>query len=54
MFELKFVLEKETKNTIRFAEAERPDGPPAVGSLYLQKYAHKQLGSPTEITVTIK
>ena len=53
MFELKFVLEKETKNTIRFQEAERPDGPPVIGTLYIQKFAIRQLGNPEKITVTI-
>ena len=54
MFELIFKLEKETKNTVRFQEAERPDGPPVVGALYLQKYALKQMGSPDTLAVTIK
>ncbi len=54
MIELKFVKEKDTKNTIRFAEQERDDGPPVVGTLYIQKYALKQLGNPETLTVTIQ
>jgi len=45
--------EKETKNTIKFAENERDDGPPVVGTLYVQKYALKQLGNPETIKITI-
>lgn len=48
-----FVQEKETKNTIRFVE-EEADHPPIIGTLYVQKYALRQLGSPTRIVVTIK
>ena len=33
---LDFKVERETKNTVRFAEAG--DGPPIVGSLYVQKW----------------
>lgn len=48
-----FVQERETKNTIRFIE-EETDGPPIVGTLYVQKYALRQLGNPAKIVVTIK
>ena len=36
---LNFEFEKETKNTIRFAEVDEGDGL-KVGTLYLQKSAH--------------
>jgi len=53
--ELMFEIEKETKNTIRFAELEDQDGqPPVVRTLYLQKFATKKLGEPTKIKVVIE
>lgn len=56
--EIRLTLERETKNTIRFAgdEAGQPPGhpgSPVVGTLYLQKAAHAVIGSPSRITVTI-
>lgn len=56
--QINLTLERETKNTVRFAEddkgqpADHP-GTPIVGTLYLQKAAHANLGSPKRITVTI-
>jgi hypothetical protein len=35
---LEFAREKETKNTVRFQEVERPGKPPVIGTLYLQKW----------------
>ena len=56
---INFTLERETKNTVRFAEDEagQPSdhpGTPVVGTLYLQKAAHSKLGAPNRITVTIE
>ena len=57
--QINLTLERETKNTVRFAEddngqpADHP-GSPIVGTLYLQKAAHAKLGSPIRITVTIE
>lgn len=57
--QINLTLERETKNTVRFAEdeagqpADHP-GTPTVGTLYLQKAAHAKLGSPKQITVTIE
>lgn len=34
-----FTLERETKNTIRYAEVVPPDTEPIVGTLYVQKKA---------------
>lgn len=50
--QIKFTLERETKNTVRFAEdeASRPadhPGTPVVGTLYLQTAAHAKLGAQT-------
>lgn len=47
-----FTFEKDTKNTKRFAES--PDGPPIVGTIYVQKWAIKNLGDPDKIRVTIE
>ena len=45
--------ERDTKNTIRYAEVEGDRGT-AVGTLYLQKWAAAQLGRPATIRVTIE
>lgn len=55
---INLTLERETKNTVRFAEddaGQPPDHPgaPVVGTIYLQKAAHARLGAPERITVTI-
>lgn len=50
---IEFEVERETKNTVRFQELEG-DGPAAIGVLYVQKSAVKQLGSPKRIRVTIE
>lgn len=47
---IKFVREKETKNTIKFEEKPEAGQPPVIGSLYLQKWF---VGDKTEVTVTI-
>ena len=50
-----FMREKETKNTIRFQEAENEEGlPAAIGTLYIQKYVVKKLGNPEKLLVTIE
>jgi hypothetical protein len=48
---LTFKLEKLTKNTCKFAEVEVPGQPPAIGSLYVQKWV---AGQAQEIKVTIE
>jgi hypothetical protein len=45
-----FELEKETKNTIRYAEVAEGQ-PPIIGTLYVQKWALK--GSPKKLKVMI-
>ncbi len=45
-------LARETKNTLRYEETES-DEPPAIGTLYLQKFAAKRLGDPELIKVTV-
>lgn len=51
--QVQFEQEKETKNTIRFNEVEG-DGPPVIGTLYVQKYILRRLGNPDTLTVTIE
>jgi hypothetical protein len=48
---LTFTLERETKNTIRYAE-DASGKPPAIGTLYVQKWL---LGNepPQRLTITI-
>ena len=50
---IKFKMEKETPNTVRFQEVPEEGMPPVVKTLYVQKWA---LGTavPGEITVTIE
>jgi hypothetical protein len=48
--ERSFEIEKETKNTLRYAEVSEGQ-PPVVGTLYIQKWAMK--GAPKRIQVTI-
>lgn len=52
MLKITFEKEKETKNTIRFSEKVE-DSPPVIGTLYVQKWALKQIGNPESIEVTI-
>jgi len=47
---LKFVKEKETKNTVRFGEVAEPGKPPIVGTLYVQKWF---VGEGTRLVVTV-
>ena len=49
---LNFTLERETKNTIRYAE-DASGKPPAIGTLYVQKWL---LGEqpPTKLSITIE
>lgn len=49
---LRFVMDKETKNTIRYQEKPEEGQPPVMGTTYLQKWA---LGNeiPQNITVTV-
>ena len=50
-----FVQEKDTKNTVRYAEVEG-EQPPIMGTAYVQKWALRKLGggqTPARITITI-
>ena len=46
-----FELEKETKNTIRYAEVAEGQ-PPVIGTIYVQKWALK--GTPKKVKVTLE
>lgn len=46
-----FELEKETKNTIRYAEVAEGQ-PPVIGTIYVQKWALK--GTPEKVKVTLE
>ena len=53
---IKVILRKarETKNTVRYEEVESESGePPVIGTLYVQKWALRRLGSPEKLTVTL-
>jgi len=48
---LTFTLERETKNTIRYAE-DASGKPPAIGTLYLQKWLLGE-NPPQKLVVTV-
>jgi hypothetical protein len=53
--ELTFKAEKDTKNTRRYQE-EAGDGPPIVGTLYVQQWALRKLTGgdlPDRVRVTV-
>lgn len=48
-----FERERETKNTVRYAEVTEDGAPTHVGTLYLQKHATHAMGNPENVRVTI-
>lgn len=52
MIQASFELEKETKNTIRYTEKPESGKPPAIGTIYIQKWALPD-PTPKSITVTV-
>lgn len=46
-----FKKEKDTKNTIKYAEVPAPGQPPIMGTAYVQKWL---AGDADEITITVK
>jgi hypothetical protein len=48
---VKFVREKETKNTVRFEESVEKGKPPVIGTLYVQKWF---AGDQKELNVEIE
>ena len=53
MIKASFELEKETKNTIRYTEKPEAGKPPAIGTVYIQKWALPE-PTPQSITVTVE
>ena len=53
MIKASFELEKETKNTIRYTEKAESGKPPAIGTIYIQKWALPE-PTPQSITVTVE
>ena len=51
---IRFEREKETKNTVRFSEAAADGDPLVVGTLYVQKFALKELGQPEAVEIIIR
>jgi len=48
----KHTSEKETKNTIRYTEKPEAGKPPAIGTIYIQKWALPEQ-TPKSITITV-
>lgn len=48
---IEFQKEKDTKNTVRFAEVSSPGEPQIIGSLYLQKWF---VQDATKLKVTVE
>lgn len=46
-----FVREKETKNTVKFAEVQRQGEAPIIGTLYVQKWV---AGATQNLKVTVE
>ena len=51
---LVFLQERETKNTVRYAEQPEPGKPTVVGVLYVQKFAAVELGESIVVTIEKK
>ncbi len=49
---VKFSKERDTKNTVRFAEEGDPEDN-KIGTVYLKKATVAELGSPEDIEVTV-
>ncbi len=48
---VEFTKEKDTKNTVRFAEVQTQGEAPIIGSLYVQKWF---VGEATKLKVTVE
>lgn len=52
--QIKFKVEKDTKNTVKYEEIPQPGQPKIIGSLYLQKFFVEQNPSlKAGVTITI-
>ena len=52
--EVRFKMERETKNTVRFEELHEASEPPKIGTLYVQKWALNGLDLAKDLQVTIE
>jgi hypothetical protein len=48
---VQFTKEKDTKNTVKFAEVQTQGEPPIIGTLYVQKWF---AGQATQLKVTVE
>ena len=48
---VQFEKEKDTKNTVKFAEVQTPGEAPIIGTLYVQKWF---AGDATKVKVTVE
>ena len=48
---VQFEKEKDTKNTVKFAEVQTPGEPPIIGTLYVQKWF---AGDAAKLKVTVE
>ena len=48
---VKFTVEKETKNTVKYNEVPAEGKPPIIGTLYVQKWF---AGTEAELEVTVR
>lgn len=51
---VEFEFEKTTPGTAKFNEVEVPGQAPKVGSFYVKKFVHQQMGNPARLSVTVK
>jgi hypothetical protein len=51
---VRFKMERETKNTVRFEELHQASEPPKIGTLYVQKWALDGLDLTKDLQVTIE
>lgn len=51
---IEFEYERDTKNTVRYAEVTERGAPSIIGTLYLQKFFTHEMGNPDRIKVTIE
>jgi len=56
MLQIEFEFERDTKNKVRFAEVVEGRDPQMVGTLYIDKFAMKELGKGdiNRVRVTIE
>ena len=48
---IQFEKEKDTKNTVKFAEVQTPGEPPIIGTLYVQKWF---AGDATKLKISVE